>query len=32
VSAGPMLRGRLSVVSGIVVEREGFVYADLTMA
>lgn len=32
VSAGPMLRERLSVASGVVVEREGFVYADLTMA
>ncbi|MGH7528577.1 MAG: hypothetical protein ACREMX_17930, partial [Gemmatimonadales bacterium] len=29
VSEGPMLRGRVDVVPGEVVEREGFVYADL---
>jgi uncharacterized protein (TIGR00290 family) len=32
VSAGPMLRERIPVVPGAAVEREGFVYADLTLA
>jgi uncharacterized protein (TIGR00290 family) len=32
VTAGPMLHGPVPVVSGVVVEREGFVYADLTPA
>jgi len=32
VSAGPMLGEPLSVATGVVVEREGFVYADLTAA
>jgi uncharacterized protein (TIGR00290 family) len=31
VSAGPMLHERVSVVPGEVVERDGFVYADLTL-
>jgi uncharacterized protein (TIGR00290 family) len=31
VSAGPMLRGSIPVTPGEIVEREGFVYADLTL-
>ena len=31
VSAGPMLREPVEVVPGVVVEREGFVYADLML-
>jgi uncharacterized protein (TIGR00290 family) len=31
VAAGPMLRGRVPVVAGEIVEREGFVFADLTL-
>ena len=32
VSAGPMLREPIQVAPGVVVERDGFVYADLTLA
>jgi uncharacterized protein (TIGR00290 family) len=32
VSAGPMLREPIRVAPGVVVERDGFVYADLTLA
>jgi uncharacterized protein (TIGR00290 family) len=32
VSAGPMLSEPISVAPGVVVEREGFVYADLRLA
>jgi uncharacterized protein (TIGR00290 family) len=32
VTAGPMLREPVPVVPGVVVERDGFVYADLTAA
>jgi uncharacterized protein (TIGR00290 family) len=32
VTAGPMLREPVLVVPGVVVERDGFVYADLTAA
>jgi uncharacterized protein (TIGR00290 family) len=32
VTAGPMLREPVSVAPGVIVEREGFVYADLTLA
>ena len=32
VSAGPMLREPVPVAPGVVVEREGFVYADLMLA
>lgn len=32
VSAGPMLREAIPVAPGVVVEREGFVYADLMLA
>ncbi len=32
VTAGPMLRKPIPVAPGAVVEREGFVYADLTLA
>jgi uncharacterized protein (TIGR00290 family) len=32
VSAGPMLREAIPVSAGAIVEREGFVYADLTLA
>jgi uncharacterized protein (TIGR00290 family) len=32
VTAGPMLREPVSVAPGAVVERDGFVYADLTLA
>ncbi len=32
VTAGPMLREPIPVAPGAVVEREGFVYADLTLA
>ena len=31
VTAGPMLAGRVEVVPGDVVEREGFAFADLTL-
>lgn len=31
VSAGPMLREPVPVAAGVIVEREGFVYADLTL-
>jgi diphthamide synthase (EF-2-diphthine--ammonia ligase) len=31
VSAGPMMREPVCVSPGLVVEREGFVYADLTL-
>ena len=30
VSAGPMLSEPVRVTPGVIVEREGFVYADLT--
>lgn len=32
VSAGPMLQGEVQVTSGDVVERDGFIYADLLAA
>jgi uncharacterized protein (TIGR00290 family) len=32
VTEGPMLRGRIAAVPGDVVEREGFIYADLLPA
>jgi uncharacterized protein (TIGR00290 family) len=32
VTAGPMLREPLPVIPGVIVEREGFVYADLMLA
>ncbi len=32
VVAGPMLQGRIAVEPGQVVERDGFVFADLTLA
>jgi uncharacterized protein (TIGR00290 family) len=32
VAAGPMLRERVRMAPGAIVERDGFVYADLTLA
>lgn len=32
VAAGPMLREPVRVAPGVIVERDGFVYADLTLA